>query len=153
MPKKQYIVDLNAEERSELEAFLKSGKGGIEKQTRAWILLKADVNDPACHWKDARICEAYGVSVRKVERLRQRFVEEGFEAAFHRKTGYQTRPPKITGEVEAHLIALCCSDAPEGYSRWTLQLLGDRLVEMKVVESISHEAVRQTLKKTNSSHG
>lgn len=100
-----------------------------------------------------RFSEAYGVSPRKVERVRQRLVEEGFEAAFHRKSGYQTRPPKVTGKVEAHLVALCCGTPPEGRSRWTLKLLGDRLVEMEIVESISHESVRQALKKTNSNPG
>ena len=150
---KKYIVDLSAEERKELELFLRSGKGGHEKQTRAWILLKADRNAPSCHWPDARICEAYGVSPRKVERVRQRLVEEGFEAAFHRKSGYQTRPPKVTGTVESHLVTLCCSAPPDGRSRWTLKLLGDRLGEMEIIESISHEAVRQVLKKTNSNPG
>lgn len=153
MSKKKYIVDLSTREREELESFLKSGKGGIEKQKRAWLLLKADHNDEAAGWTDQQISDAYGVTTRTVELLRKRLVEEGFESAFHRKAGYTTRPRKVTGDVEAHVVALCCSDAPEGRSGWTLKMLGDRLVEMEVVDKISIESVRQVLKKTNSNPG
>jgi transposase len=115
--------------------------------------LLADVSDSGPGWKDEPISQACGVTTRTVERVRQRLVEQGFEAALNRapKSGHRAR--KLDGEGEAQLIALRCSDPPEGRNRWTLQLLADRLVELKQVETISLECVRQTLKKTNLSRG
>jgi transposase len=111
----------------------------------AQILLKADRR---CGWKDERIREAFGVSVRTVERVRERFVEEGLETTLDPPRKPRA-PQKIDGDVEARLVTLACSAPPDGRQRWTLRLLADKLVELDVVESISHEAVRLTLKKTN----
>jgi transposase len=98
-------------------------------------------------WQDKQISEAYGISTRTVERVRERLVREGLESALNRAEPTRARKRKIDGENEAHLVALMCGDAPEGRSRWTLRLLGQRMVELGYVESIAHETVRQALKK------
>ncbi|MBN2022469.1 MAG: helix-turn-helix domain-containing protein [Pirellulales bacterium] len=120
---------------------------------RARILLKADVGQHGPGWTDAKIVEALDVSQSTAYRVRQTFVEEGLEAALHRKrpTGRQYR--KLDGRQEAHLIAVACSAPPRGRSRWTLKLLADKLVELEIVESIGTETVRRTLKKTSLSLG
>jgi transposase len=141
---KKYLVTLTGEERQHLEQLLAKGKAAARTRQHAQALLQAD--QPA-GWKDADIAEAFGLSVRTVERLRQRFVEEGLDAALKPKP-VPRLPRKIDGTVEAHLVALACSDPPAGRQRWTLRLLADRLVELDLVESISHEGVRQALKKT-----
>jgi len=141
---KKYIVTLTAEERQSLEQLLAKGKAAARTLRHAQALLKAD---RPVGWPDAQIADAFALSVRTVERLRQRFVEEGFEAAVKPKA-VPRLPRKVDGEVEAHLVALACSDPPEGRQRWTLRLLADRLVELDLVDSISHEGVRQVLKKT-----
>src|SRR2546422_6882957 len=112
----------------------------------AYILLKAD---RSCGWTNADIASAYEVSTKKVEQLKKRFVEEGFEAALSRKPVTNVHRRKITGDDEAHLIALCCSQAPEGHERWTLRMLADKMVELDIGESVSQETIRRTLKKTN----
>lgn len=117
------------------------------------ILLKADVGEEGPGWADTRIAEAFEVGPSTVHRLRQRLVEEGLDAALVRKPSRQVRPLKLDGEKEARLIAVACAKVPEGYARWTMQLLADQLVELKVVERISDETVRRTLKKMNSSPG
>ncbi len=149
---KKYIVTLSEEERTFLEGVIAKGKASAHKQSHARILLKVDQSARGPKWTDERIGEALEIGHGTVERTRRRFVEEGLEAAVKRKT-QQNRHRKIDGEVEAHLIAQACSKPPEGRARWTLHLLADRLVELKVIDSISHEAVRQSLKKTNSSPG
>jgi transposase len=116
----------------------------------ASMVLKAD---RSCGGTNADIALAYEVSTKKVEQLKKRFVEEGFEAALSRKPVTNAHRRKITGDEEAHLIALCCSQAPEGQERWTLRMLADRRVALDIVDSISHETVRQTLKKMNLSRG
>jgi len=144
---KKYIVRLSVEEREDLQKLVKKGKTQAYKIRHAQILLKADADGPC--WKDGKICEAYGVSIRAVENIRQRFVEKGLEAALSRKK--QDRPSrqrKLDGRGEAHLIAVSCSKPPEGRSRWTLELLAGKLVELKVVDSISGQTVRRVLKKT-----
>jgi transposase len=141
----KYVVTLTDQERQQLEQLLARGKAAARTLRHAHALLKAD---QAVGWKDADIAEAFGLSVRTVERLRQRFVEEGFEAALKPKA-VPRLPRKVDGEVEAHLVALACSDPPEGRQRWTLRLLAHKLVELELVESISHEGVRQALKKTS----
>lgn len=141
---KKYIVTLTDEERHTLEQLLAKGRAAARTLRHAQALLKAD--QPA-GWTDAQIADAFTLSVRTVERLRQRFVEDGFDAAL-RPTPAARLPRKIDGTVEAHLVALACSDPPEGRQRWTLRLLADRLVELALVDSISHEGVRQVLKKT-----
>lgn len=115
------------------------------------ILLKADQAEGAPGWTDERTAQFAEVSLSSVHRVRQRFVEDGLEAVFHRRPSPQRQYRKLDGVGEAHLIATACSQAPEGRSRWTLRMLGDKLVELQVVESISDECVRSTLKKTCSS--
>ena len=149
----KYVVRLSSEERESLEALVKTGKGAADKRLRAQILLKADVGEDGPGWADTRIAEAFEVGRSTVHRLRQRLVEEGLDAALVRKPSRQVRPLKLDGEKEARLIAVSCAKAPEGYARWTMQLLADQLVELKVVERISDETVRRTLKKMSSSPG
>jgi len=121
---------------------------------RGRILLKADQSDNGPGWSDERISEALDVTVQTIERVRKQLVEEGFDAVLSRREYTQkVSRKKIDGDVEAHLVALSCSKPPEGRARWTLRLLADSIVELGYVESISHEAVRQTLKKTNLNHG
>lgn len=117
------------------------------------MLLGADQSPGAPAWTDERIAESYHVSVRTVERLRRRFVEEGFEVALYGKKREPVKEKVFDGQVEAHLVALRCSEPPEGFARWSLRLLAEQMVELDYVESISHESVRQLLKKTNSSPG
>jgi len=122
--------------------------------TRGRILLKADQSDNGPGWSDERISEALDVTVQTIERVRKQLVEEGFNAVLSRREYIQkVSRKKIDGDVEAHLVALSCSKPPEGRARWTLRLLADSIVELGYVESISHEAIRQTLKKTNLNHG
>ena len=149
---KKYIVRLTEAEREFLENLVKKGKSAASKINRGRILLKADENQEKGGWTDKNIGEALDISIRTIERARQRFVEEGLEAALKPRPG-QGRKRKLDGEVEAHLIALRCSDPPEGRGRWTLQLLADQMVELKYVDEISHESVRQILKKTSYNPG
>jgi Homeodomain-like domain len=144
---KKYIVRLTDEERTICEATIKKEKGKSEKLRRATILLKADADGPA--WDDAKISEAVGCRTRTVENLRRAFVLEGFESALARKKRATPPTPKLLdGAGEAKLIALRLGKPPAGYGHWTLRLLADQMVELAVVESISPETVRQTLKKT-----
>ena len=154
MPQKRYLVTLTPEERQRLADLLSAGKRSALTLTRARILLKADQADGGPAWPDDRIAEALDCGVRTVERVRQRFVERGLEAALGRKP--QDRPSrerKLDGRAEARLIALACSAPPDGRAAWTLQLLADRLVELRVVDTVCDETVRRVLKKTNSSRG
>ena len=151
---KRYKVTLTEEERQQLQALLASGKAAARKLTHARILLKADASPGGPAWTDQRIVEALEVGVATVERIRQRFVVHGLEAALVRKP--QQRPrrqPKLDGRAEARLIALACSAPPEGRTEWTMQLLADRLVELEIVDTLSDETVRRVLKKTRSSRG
>lgn len=146
---KKYIVRLADEERKQLEVLIARGKAAAYKIRHANILLKVDAEGPC--WTDERIAEAFSVNVNTVRNVRQRFVERGFEAALGRKK--QDEPSRkriLDGKGEAHLIAVRCSDPPDGRDRWTLKLLADKLVELEIVESISDQTVRRTLKKTNS---
>jgi len=146
--KKHYIVTLTMEERSKLDQLIRSGKHKARKITRARILLKADQSPNGPAWTDKKISQALEVGPATVERLRKRFVEEGLEAALTRRK--ETNPRlrrKLDGHQEAQLIALVCGDPPEGQSRWSLRLLADKLVELRVVDTISYETVRRTLKK------
>ena len=144
---KKYIVKLTAEERTELEALTRKGKASARRIKRAFVLLAADDGD-----KDEEIAEKVRVGLRSVERLRQRLVEDGLAAALSDRP----RPGKarlLDGRQEAYLIALTCSTPPPGRAQWTMKLLADRLVELRVVESISDETVRRTLKKGTSNLG
>ena len=151
---KKYRVTLTAEERESLAVLIAVGKAAAKKLIHARILLKADQAEGGPGWIDERIAEALDVSVATIERVRQRFVEEGLESALCRKKQDKpSRERKLDGAGEARLLALACSKAPRGRVAWTLQMLADALVELKVVDSICPETVRQTLQKTNSSRG
>jgi hypothetical protein len=154
MPQKKYLVTLIAEERVQLSGLLSAGRSSARTLTRARILLKADQADDGPAWDDGRIADALGCGRRTVERVRQRFVESGVAAALSHKA--QTRPsrtPVLDGAAEARLIAVACSEPPDGRAAWTLELLADKLVELAVVESVSRATVRRVLKKTHSSPG
>jgi transposase len=145
---KKYVVQLTEDEREYLQGMIKAGKGAARKLMHARVLLKADAAGPK--WTDTRIAEALDVGVRTIESMRQRFVEEGLESALNRKKQIRpSRMPKLDGDGEARLIALACSEAPDGRKHWTLQMLADRLVVLDVVDTISYETVRQVLKKTS----
>jgi len=148
MPAKRYIVTLTEEERQSLEIVIKTGTSAA-KISHAHILLKADMSHDNGGWKDKFIKEAFNISIRTIERVRQRFVEEGLENALKPRPSHRLKRRRIDGEAEAHLIALACSSPPEGHCRWTLRLLAEQIVELGHLESISHESVRQALKKTS----
>ena len=149
----KYIVRLNSEEHAQLLALVNTGRAAAAKRLHARILLKADVGADSRCWTDAEIAEALDTSAATVHRVRQSFVEQGIEAALSRQrpTGRPYR--KLDGAQEAQLIAVACSAPPEGRGRWTLTLLADKLVELDIVDTISTECVRTTLKKTRSNHG
>ena len=153
MPAKRYRVKLSEEERQELKELVSRGRAAAYKQTHARILLLSDETQEGGAMRDEEIARVLQVGRATVERVRRRCVEEGLERALGRKEQVNRRPRKLDGEGEAHLIALACSQPPEGRSGWTLQLLADRLVEREILDSISVETVRQALKKTNSSPG
>jgi transposase len=153
MPQKKYIVALEQEERKQLEGITSKGKAPGYRINHARILLKADINQSKGGLRDREISEALDISVSTIERVRQRFVEESLEVALSRRTPLKKRPRLLDGEKEAHLIAIACAQAPEGRVAWTLRLLADKMVELGHVEGISHETVRQALKKTNLSLG
>ena len=153
MPAKRYIVSLTPSERQTIEQLTKTGKAAAAKINHARILLKADVNHPDGGWTDKGISDALNISTRTIERVRQRFVEESLDNALTPRPKHSLKRRRLDGEIEAHLITLACSKAPPGYKHWTLRLLADQMVVLGYVESISHESVRQVLKKTNLSHG
>lgn len=145
---KKYVVRLGPQEREDLHKLVSKGQGAARKLTHARILLKADVSDGSPGWTDERIAEALGVTRQTVEHVRQRCVEQGLEAALERKKReHGPTPPLWDGAKEAKLVAVCCSQPPPVRRRWTLHLLADRLVELNIVESISPDTVRRTLKK------
>jgi len=144
---KKYIVRLSDEERGLCQEVVKNLKGSSQKARRARILLKADADGPG--WPDAKIAEAFNCRVQTIETVRKRLVTEGFEMALDgKKRQTPPTPPKLDGAAEAKLIAMRLGKPPAGYGHWTLQLLADELVALEVVDSISHETVRKTLKKT-----
>src|SRR6266446_4305032 len=142
----RYAVDLTDTERAALREIISKNKAKRSTIINAYILLKAD---RTCGWTNANIAAAYEVSTKKVEPLKKRLVEEGFAAALYRKPVTNAHRRKITGDEEAHLIALCCSKAPEGYNTWTLRMLADKMVELDVIASVSHETIRRTFKKVH----
>jgi transposase len=143
----KYVVRLTDAERQSLQEFTAGKRVAADKVLRARIFLKADVDGPA--WSDPEIAEAFDVGLSTIHRLRERLFEEGLEAALMRRPNTQRRVRKLDGAKEAHLIAISCGSPPEGRCRWTLQLLADKLVELRLVDSISDETVRKTLKKTS----
>lgn len=149
---KKYWVTLEASEREELERLLAHGKADVRRLKHAQLLLKADQGSGGPGWPDERIAEAIDVGLTTVERIRKRFVEEGLASALSPyRGGKRIYERRLDGEQEAHLIALACSAPPEGRARWSLRLLARRMVELSHVDALSHETVRQTLKKTRSS--
>jgi transposase len=145
--KRKYIVRLTVKERQALEDLVHKGKTAAYRRIHAQILLWADEGKHGPGLLDSEVADRVGVNERTVSRLRQRCVEEGLGAALERKPRVREKARVLDGDGEARLVALMCSEPPAGQSRWTLRLLGDRLVELGIVESISHEAVRQVLKK------
>ena len=144
--RKLYVVRLTKPERTTLEEVVKHLKGTSQKVRRAQILLKADARGP--NWTDQRIAEAFNCRTRTVERLRQRLVEEGFEEALHRVERKEPPVAKLlTGDQEARIIATRLGSPPKGYAHWTLRLLTRQVVALEIVESVSYETVRRTLKK------
>jgi hypothetical protein len=147
---KRYVVRLEPEERRRLKELVSVGKAAAYKIRHAHILLQADESQEGPGWPDNRIVEGLGVSVRAIEYLRQRFVEEGLEACLERKQReHPPVAPKFDGRKEAKLVAVACSRPPQGRERWSLRLLADRVVELRIVDSVSHETIRRVLKKTN----
>ena len=149
MPAKRYKVSLTAAERQELSALVNQGKSAARRLTRARILLLADEEQASGAWRDAEIANALGVAVRTVERTREKCVTAGIEAALNHTHPQRRRRKVLDGAAEARLIQLACSEPPDGREQWSMQLLADKLVELAVVETVSRETVRTTLKKTN----
>jgi len=146
----KYVVELTSEERKELGELVAKGKAAVRKITHARVLLQANEAKGGPAWTDKHISEAFGIHTNTIHGIRRRFVEQGLKMALERKK--QDRPSRrriVDGQVEAHLIALRCGQPPEGTKQWNLRLLADKLVELEIVPSISHETVRQTLKKTS----
>ncbi len=153
MPAKIYKVTLTSEERKELITLVNKGKGIARRLTRARILLMADENQTARAWKDADIAQALGVHVRTVARTREKCVEIGLETALNHTRPKKTRRKVLDGAAEARLAQLACIEAPDGHTSWSMQMLADKLIELEVVETVSRETVRTTLKKMNLSLG
>jgi transposase len=146
---KKYVVRLSAEERGQLDALIHKGKRSAQLLTKARILLKADVSDAGEGWSDSRIAAALDTSIATVERTRRQLVEEGFEAVLARKYNPNSARPRIfDGAAEAKLIALTLSAAPDGFARWSLRLLEEKVVELHIVERASDNTIGRTLKKT-----
>lgn len=144
---KKYIVRFSDEEQSQLQNIIKNLKGTSQKVQRANILLKADTDGP--NWSDAKIAEAFSCRTRTIENVRRRLVTEGLDAVLSRKKRETPpRPKKLDGKQEAEIIALRLGKPPAGFANWTLRLLADQIVKLEIAESISHETVRKTLKKT-----
>ncbi len=153
MPAKIYKVRLSHEERQELSALVRKGRGEARRLMRARILLMADEQQSEEAWKDADIAKALGVHVSTVERVREKCVEMGLEAALNHARHKRKRRTVLDGAAEAHLVQLACTQAPDGHEHWSLQMLADKLIELQVVETVSRETVRTTLKKMNLSLG
>jgi hypothetical protein len=144
----KYVVKLIEAERTQLQQLIAAGTAPARKLAHARVLLKADKGPDGPGWADARIVEAVDISQPTIARIRQQFVEAGLEAALNRRAPRRVYTRKLDGEQEARLIALNCSKPPAGQARWSLRLLADKLVELEIVEAISHQTVRRTLKKT-----
>lgn len=153
MPAKIYKVTLTNEERRSLTALVSKGKGNARRIRRARILLLGDENQPEGGWKDADIAKALGAHVRTVERTREKCVQEGVEAALNHTRPQKSRSKVLDGAAEARLTQLACTEAPDGHEQWSMQMLADKLIELEVVETVSRETVRTTLKKMNLSPG
>lgn len=149
----RYKVTLTKDEQEQLKTVLGKGKHSSQQYRNACILINTDEGLYGRKLSNEQIAQVLQVNTKTVERVKQRFVEEGFDVCMDRKPYPKKDPIKTDGDFEAHLIALSCSEAPEGYARWSLRLLADKMVELKYTDSISHETVRQVLKKTKLNHG
>jgi transposase len=149
----KYSVVLTEAERTHLERLIAAGTAPARKLAHARVLLNADKGPGGPGWVDTAIAAAVEISQPTISRIRQQFVEAGLEAALNRRAPRRVYARKLDGEQEARLIALTCSEAPAGQARWSLRLLADKLVELEIVEAVSHQTVRRVLKKTNSSPG
>lgn len=147
----KYTINLSKEEVDELKAIINKGKHTSHAFRTAYILLNCDKGeysqDPSI--TNAEIAKILKIGDRTIDRIKKKFVEEGFEGVLVRRPSYQNYTKKMDGDLEAKLVTLCCSEPPEGYAKWSLRLLADKLVELNYVESISHVSVRRALKKTN----
>jgi len=151
--KQKYFVQLTTAERIELKEFVSCGEASAREIRRAYILLKSDGGPEGPNWNYKQICDAFEVSSLTVYNVRKNFSEGGLQRAIFRKKPDRVYERRLDGEDEARLIAIACSEAPEGYERWSLRLLKNRMIQLEIVENISHETIRQTLKKTGSSLG
>lgn len=148
-----YKVTLTEQERGELKAIMNKGKHSSQQFRNACILLNSDVREGKPLFTNEQIAQMLQINNKTVERVKQRFVEEGFEGCLNRKEYPAVKEIKADGDFEAHLVALSCSKAPQGYVRWSLRLLADKMVELNYAESVSHETIRQVLKKTKLNRG
>jgi hypothetical protein len=148
-----YKVTLTSQEREQLKTIMSKGNHSSQQFRNACILLNCDAGKHGQPFSNDQIAQLLQITNKTVERLKQRFIEEGFEACIERKAYPEVKELKADGDFEAHLIALSCSKAPAGRSRWSLRLLADKMVELQYAESVSHETVRQVLKKTKLSRG
>lgn len=149
----RYKVTLKAEEREQLQAIMSKGKHSSLQFRNACILLNSDEGELGQKASNEQIAQILQITTKTVERLKQRFVEDGIEACLDRKPYPVVKDIITDGDFEAHLVAISCSKAPDGYARWSLRMLADKMVELKYAETVSHETVRQVLKKTKLSHG
>ena len=148
----RYIVTLTQEERTDLQLIVNKGSHKSQKVLNALILLNCDVNEGK-KYSNEQISDILQISMRKIDRVKERFVESGIDVALNGHPKNREYERKVDGDLEAHLIALSCSKAPEGFARWSLRMLADKAVELQYVDNLSHETVRRVLKKTNSSRG
>lgn len=151
--KQKYIVKLTDTERLQLKELISSGEASARQIRRAYILLKSDSSPGGPSWSYKAICDAYEVSSLTVYNVRKNYSEGGLKRAILRKKPDRVYERRLDGEGEAHLIALACSEPPDGFESWSLRLLRDQLIRLEIVENISHETIRQTLKKTSSNLG
>ena len=149
----RYKVTLTSDEREQLQGIMKKGKHSSLQFRNACILLNCDEGEQGERASNEQIAQILQITTKTVERLKERFVEEGFEACMDRKAYPEVKDIKTDGDFEAHLVALSCSKAPEGYARWSLRMLADKMVEPKYVEDVSYETVRRVLKKTKLNRG
>jgi len=151
---KKYKVTLQKEERESLEIITRKGAHQSQKVLGALILLNCDEGEfNEQQWRGEDVAGILRVSMRKIDRVKKRFVEDGLEAALGARQGQRVHERKTDGDFEAHLLALSCGKPPKGFARWSLRLLADRTVELQYIDSVSHETIRRILKKTNSSLG
>lgn len=151
---KRYVVTLSRDEREALDILIRTGAHRSQMVLNALILLACDMGDfQEERSTNEEIARVLGVSMRKIDRVKKRFVTEGLDVALNNKKGDRLYTRKVDGDFEAHLVALSCSEPPSGYARWSLRLLADKVVELGYIDSISHESIRNVLKKTRSSRG